>query len=212
MADSARFSEDEQKRMLKIGIPRRQREEISASDFDSQRPAAQEAARFFHRDDRRPFLVMVGAVGVGKSDAAANALMTVRSAARWVNVLVDGQPMQVPIGAAPPTAGWVHAFELVKASTFDGEFWAKVQRPELLVIDDLGTMPLDSKGYAVANLSNLLCYREAQDAKTLITANLTWEEFEADYLTGPGERVRDRMKRIDGMFYQVPGSSLRRSA
>lgn len=212
MADSVRFNEDEQKRMLKIGIPRRQREEISAAGFDERRPAVQEARRFFSRDDRRPFLVMVGAVGVGKSDAAADALMAVGAAARWVTVLVDGQPQQVQVGTAPPTAGWVHAFELVKASTFDGDFWAKVQRPELLVIDDLGTMPLDSKGYAVANLSNLLCYREAQDAKTLVTANLTWEEFEADYLTGPGERVRDRMKRIEGMFYQVTGQSLRRSA
>ncbi len=207
MADSSRFDEEQQKRMQRIGIPRRVRADLA--DVDSDRPAVKAAKAFLQRDDPRPFLVLAGGVGCGKSVAAGEGLITAGQAPHWVTVLVEGQSQKVQVGSALPSALWVHAFELVKASTFDREFWARVERPELLVIDDLGTMPLDGKGYAAANLANLLCYREAQDAKTLLTTNLTWEQFEADYLTGPGERVRDRMRRYEGMFYRVPGASLR---
>lgn len=221
MADSLRFGEEEQRRMQKIGIPRRVREEICSATFDASRRAVAEAERFFQASDPRPYFVIAGGVGVGKSNAAANALMlSRRGAANGLTVLVDGKPEKIAIPVPPPTAAWVHAFEIVKASSYDRDFWVKVEQPELLVVDDLGAPRLDSKGVAISNIADLLCYREAQDRKTLITANLTWEQFQSEYLTGPGERVRDRMAREEegpdgvkrSMFLQVPGASLRKVA
>jgi DNA replication protein DnaC len=211
MAASSRFDET---RMNRIGIPRRTQKDVTGPGFTPDRPAVTEAVRFFGRSDARPFFVLSGGVGCGKSAAAGYAIASADGGARWVKVLIPNDdgiavPQEVEVSGAVPSAKWVHAFELVKASTFDRTFWAHVESPDLLVVDDLGTMPLDAKGYAAANLSNLLCFREAQDRKTLITTNLTWDHFSADYLTGPGERVRDRMKRIDGMFFAVAGESMR---
>ncbi len=193
----------------RVGVPRKILRDLE--QLDLERPAVIEALGFVDATDRRPCLVLGGAVGVGKSCAAAWAAANAKKPRRTVRYHDhrDGSEGEMELEGDPVSAVWVHALDLFRASTYDREFWPRVERPILLVIDDLGAVSLDAKGHAAETLANLLCRREARDAKTIITCNITAEQFLGDYCSGAGERVRDRLRAHGRWFFSVPGASLR---
>ena len=155
-------------------------------------------------------LVLAGPPGVGKTIAGA----------WWASLPVTRRqwnPMAWTIegkGAWAESVGssrFESAIELVRHGTYgEGvEFWDDLKTVDRLVLDDLGTEPLDGKGYALANFSDVLTQRHAWKRQTLITTNLPQDAFSARYLASDGGRLRDRF-REGGLFFEVTGSSLRK--
>lgn len=127
-------------------------------------------------------LVLAGGVGVGKSVAAAQAL--VRSPGRWL----AAQDL-------PTLARFENAEKL-----------ERYRRARLLVLDDVGAEYADGSGWARTELHRLVHHRFEHDQPTILTTNLSpkaWHAY-AD------ERLRDRIAG-DGLVVIVGGSSMRRA-
>lgn len=176
------------------GIPRRFWDMLHASHTGSGGPdatfAVEKVQQFLRRDDKASILVLAGGTGCGKTVAASVAV------AFHPGKLVKAAEF-VRIGMFPDSAG--------KETLRDFEN-AKVG-----VIDDMGAEPQDSKGYAYAALFDAFEGRYDAGAKTIITTNLTIDEFRARYGTGVGSRFWDRV-RGDARWIDVPGKSLRSRA
>lgn len=182
-------------------IPPKIMADIRAPDFNAARPAVVEALDFVSATHNRPYLFLLGRPGTGKSDAAAYALFHANEQVR----LMDGQDVLVPISSE-----YVQAFDVIRAGTYDREFWAALLSPHILVLDDLGAEPLDGKGWGKANLLNLLAQREANLTKTIVTSNATYQQLTETYLSGAGQRVLDRMREFpEKSVFELAGDSLR---
>lgn len=120
----------------------------------------------------RPFLVLLGGVGTGKTVAAAYALRLL--------VAADGRGR---------SGLFLRAVEACRVGMF-GDDAARVstwRSAGVLVVDDLG-FEVRSSTWA-ANFDDLLDARTSSKAPTVITSNLTVEGFRERY----GERVADRL-------------------
>ena len=122
-------------------------------------------------------LVMTGSAGVGKSVAAA-----------WVLTVSRGL--------------WVAAADLAKTAIEDKHRYARLRETPLLVVDDLGTDAPDKSGWSAAQVQALLCLRDDEGNRTLLTSNLDVRSLREAY----GERVYDRFR---GHFVGVGGKSMR---
>ena len=118
----------------------------------------------------KPWLVMLGATGVGKSVAAAWVLTRALEARQSVL--------------------WVSASELaMRAGGFDGQTFAlKCKGVELLVIDDIGTEHLTDFSRSVRD--EVLMFRHEALSRTVLTSNLDGKAF-AERL---GVRMADRLR------------------
>ncbi len=135
------------------------------------------------------FLFLLGPVGVGKTVAALWFLDAPR-------VRLEPDPWGGKARRVTRDVGgrFVTAEQLAKASTFAADsLWNEAREAPRLVIDDLGVERLDDKGWALANLTALLCHRHAYQLPTLITANLTRKAIEERYAAHDGGRLRDRL-------------------
>lgn len=131
----------------------------------------------------KKILLLAGAVGRGKSVAAA-----------W---------------AVDQTRGrFVDAADIVQASVYDASHWRGLFLHGLLAIDELGAEALDQAGWGVAKLYDLVNGRLSEDRRTILCTNLAPREFIARY---PDQRLRDRLKAY-GAFHVAKGESLRRGA
>jgi hypothetical protein len=132
----------------------------------------------------KPWLVMLGATGVGKSVAAA-----------WVLTRAL---------EARQSALWVSAAELAtRAGGFDGQTFAtRLKGVELLVIDDIGTEHLTDFSRSVRD--EVLMHRHEAMARTVLTSNLDGKAF-GERL---GVRMADRL-RAACMSKAFAGPSLR---
>jgi DNA replication protein DnaC len=128
------------------------------------------------------FLVLGGDVGVGKTVAAAHAI-------------------------AQHGGVFRKASQITRMSQFDGEAWGRLYAARLLVIDDLGTEPLDQGGWGLTALLDLFDRRYDDRARTLITTNLNIDDFRARY-SKDGGRFMDRLREA-GKWITVVGPSLR---
>jgi DNA replication protein DnaC len=177
---------------------------VAGPGFDASKPAVVEALDFVSATHIRPYLFLLGKPGTGKSVAAAYAMMRARVSAR---ANIDGAEIEVEL---PVTGAFVHAFDVIRAGTYDREFWAGLLSPHILVLDDLGAEPLDGKGWGKANLLNLLAQREANLTKTIVTSNATYQQLTETYLSGAGQRVLDRMREFpEKSVFELAGDSLR---
>lgn len=138
----------------------------------------------------RPFLVLGGNKGRGKTYAAC-------------------RPLRTRSGL------YVTASEMVHAGSYDREYWEELESTPYLVVDDLGAEPKDSKGYFEANLANLVDKRISK--RTVITTNLSGADFKTRYSTGDMSRTWSRLHayaqfaKCDGedlRAMQLPGMSL----
>jgi DNA replication protein DnaC len=139
-------------------------------------------------EGRETLLVLAGGVGCGKTVAACEAAE---------RVALKQNPLVV----------FVKAIDLVRAGTFAESFWNELRYAHLAIIDDLGTEPLDEKGWALASLHSLLDARYDDLAKTILTSNLSLDAFLARY-GADGGRLRDRL-RESGSFMEIAGGSRR---
>jgi DNA replication protein DnaC len=203
-AAAARLAVEERRRRL--GLP-------SFTHRHLEKPDDTEAVRIVRRLREVPellWLILAGPPGVGKSIAGAvwlDGRETRRKFApdTWSD---DGQGVWTEIDLS---SRFIAAMELPRHGLYgeDGKFWDGLKDVDRLVIDDLGTEPLDGKGYALANLGDLLSQRHAWQRKTLITTNLSLEAFRERYLAHDGGRLYDRLREA-GLFYECSGASMRR--
>ena len=150
---------------------------------------AVQAVRAFMASDRT-LLVISGGVGTGKTIAGCVALE--------VAFQSDGKG---------PTGTFLKAIDLVRAGSFNTDFWSQVAKVPVLVVDDLGTEPLDDKGWIIANIHALLDSRYDHCLKTIFTTNLPADKFKARYGCDGG-RLIDRLREV-GTFISLAGSSMR---
>lgn len=133
--------------------------------------------------DDRYIVVLSGATGTGKT--MASSMVALLKGARMVT-----------------------AQRILEMNRFNGEFDALCSVPAL-VVDDVGTEYLDSKGEAEARWDGLFNrrYRMARMSRSplVITCNLKATDFKARY----GERIADRIREV-GRWINVGGTSMRR--
>lgn len=176
-------------RWTRIGIPKRLWD-VVASPKDN---ATLTATREWLASDKS-ILVLVGLPDHGKTAAACIAADEVRN------------------------AKVVKAIEVVRRGMFDNDFWDDVYASSLVVLDDLGTEPLDEKGYALANLAALIDRAYDGEPRLIITSNLPLGTFSDKYLTHDGgrslQRVRERgavVECIEGPGFYRPASVSKRT-
>lgn len=174
------------------GVPRRLWDMFHASVYGEagaleESPALQAVGPFVAPAMKPTLLVLAGGVGTGKSVAAA-----------WACAFNTGR--------------FIKAIDLIRAGLFDDdEVLPPLIRAPLIAIDDLGMEPIDGKGYGYAALYDLLDRRYDAGRKTIVTTNLTMDQFRDRYGTGAGERLWDRVREV-GIWVDIPGASLRRRA
>jgi DNA replication protein DnaC len=147
-------------------------------------------------------LVLAGGVGCGKTVAASAWLeraLVAHDAKIWERGFRTEREARGSV---------VKAIDLARAGTFDREFWDDLSAVDFLVVDDLGTEPLDDKGWMVANIRALIDQRYDAERKTILTANLNFDGFRARYCADGG-RLLDRIKER-GAFVEIADGSLRR--
>jgi DNA replication protein DnaC len=151
----------------------------------SETAALKAVGPFLSKNERRSILVLAGGVGTGKTVAVA-----------W--------------GCAFHGGRFVKALDLVRAGMFpeDPGYWPSLQRASLLAIDDLGTEPLDPKGYGHAVIADLIDRRYDASRKTILTTNLPQAAFRQRYGEGQGARLWDRIREA-GLWVDVAGASMR---
>jgi DNA replication protein DnaC len=76
---------------------------------------------------------------------------------------------------------------------------------EVLAVDDVGAAYVKSDGLAEALFEQIVCEREASEAVTWLSTNLTVQRF-GEVL---GDRIADRVRGDGFLWYSLPGASLR---
>lgn len=137
----------------------------------------------------RPFVVLAGPIGVGKSVAAAVL------AREFIEKHGGGWVI------------WRHAGELARIGHFDEERAKAREQCDLLVVDDLGTEFLDNNSWLAAQLEVLFYQRHGNRRLTVVTTNLTALQFRERY----SPRLVDRIREL-GAFVETGGESLREPA
>jgi hypothetical protein len=101
----------------------------------------------------------------------------------------------------------VTAAHLARWPRYDNAEMDRLLKCRRLVLDDLGTEYMDEKGNFMAVLDEVIADRYANERPTLITTNLTVEEFRDRYKNRIADRIRD-----NGKFLSVVGDSRRRQS
>lgn len=144
------------------------------------------------------FCLLLGGAGSGKTVAAVEALLNAR-------VFWDGGKEWA---YAPVEACFALASDLARLSYFDTESQKKLGRMERypwLVIDDVGGELVTDTWRSI--FTELILRRNSGRAKTLITSNLTAEDFKTRY----DERIISRI-RGNGVVVSSGAQDLRRAA
>jgi DNA replication protein DnaC len=128
------------------------------------------------------FLTLAGPRGRGKTSAAA-----------WACYQRRGR--------------FVDAHDLVRAGTFDRGLWDDLGRTPLLVVDELGSEYANDSFRA--DLFGVLNKRQGDLRQTIIVTNLDAAGFRLRYLSGPMDRLEDRL-RAYGEWVGLPGDSMRK--
>lgn len=180
--------------LLACGVLHREAEIIAAGANDSPTTLA---VRDFAAGPKT-FCLLMGDAGSGKTIAAAEALLRARIA--WNG----GKDWAY----SNREAKFVQATDLARLSYFELEAQQRLGRLERvpwLVIDDLGA-ELMTPGWA-SNLGEIINVRSSHRRKTLITSNLSAEEFKARYDSRTISRIRG-----DGVVISSGNVDQRRTA
>jgi len=191
-SDSAWQAHLEKERAVSAAVAIRQRLEVSGiparvSPLLTQHSEtdALKAALELQKSFTKTLLILGGGVGTGKTVACCIAAWQVPGSVRFAS-----------------------AVDLVRHGAFDPEYWDDLAYCDALVVDDLGSEPLDERGWALASILDLLSKRYGAQKPTWITLNLPIGAFFARYGTD-GERLRDKLREC-GRYVEVKGKSLRR--
>lgn len=168
-------------------------------------------------------LLMLGAKGTGKTTAAAWALSRVavtewdrcfcdRCAGGGVRddcFVVEGHRARIRDRELSPRKAWfLKAGHMASALHRAGgeEIWDQARKVYALAIDDLGREYADMHGRWASELDLLIDDRHEMRRPTVITSNISLEEFKERY----GERIADRIRQA-GLVVSCAGESLRRA-
>lgn len=193
-----------------------ERERRAREEADARERAGREARRIERlQENGVPFRVIEALNNLRETEAVI-AVRKLSREGRCVSILSGGVGCGKSVAAAymldGPSGGFVvRASALVRIGLFGEEAQALRHRAvtaRVLVIDDLGTEPLDAKGYGLAAIYDVIEERHGEEMPTLITTNLDLAAFKARYGTGGGERLIDRI-REDGAFVVLAGESMR---
>lgn len=135
-------------------------------------------------------LIAAGPTGVGKTQAAVAGL---RREAVW---------HQKPSRCAFFTMATLARGFIREDSD---EILDRAIKADLLLIDDVGASYMKNGGVAETLFEELIVTREAQESQTILTTNLTAEQFREAF----GDRVADRIRGEWGVWRSLPGASLR---
>lgn len=137
---------------------------------------------------------LAGGVGTGKTVAAAHFLESAQPKLAFGRAW---EPDQRPL--------FIHASEILVMGLYEHEEERqRLKRARTLVIDDMGAERLDNAGVGLALFDLLINARYSCAGYTLITTNLTWDQFRTRY----DERVADRLKQ-NADWYDLEGASMR---
>jgi DNA replication protein DnaC len=194
-------------RRVKIGIPRFTWKILDAKPENTE---PMRLVRRLYNEDELRILILAGPPGTGKTVAAAAYLDKPQTRRVWNSMRYDDSGAGA-FDWVPMSERFVSASELPRHGIYgdDAEFWDDLKSVDRLVIDDLGTEPLDSKGFTLGNLADVVSTRHAELRKTAITTNLSLDAFRERYLAHDGGRLHDRLREA-GVFYECAGASMRR--
>ena len=174
-------------------------QEILGSEYFKESPAILAARDFFKQPKECWCLVLAGPAGRGKSVAAAY----------WLKRLAYHHFIGTRSnhGEGRSFDGykqhWWSAQAVSRISSRDDSLRVLMQR-DGIVIDDLGTEYMDTKGHTLHRFDEMIAYRYANFKRTLMTTNLNAEAFKERYWNRIVSRIDD-----GGMFFGLTGESLR---
>ena len=149
--------------------------------------AAMQHARAYLDAGDKAALVLLGGVGAGKTFAAT-----------WVAYKLGQESRHV---------GYVPSTRLESDGRYDRDRRGWIDGRTLLVIDDVGVEPIDSKGYYVALLEEVIDSFYGSRRRLIITSNLAATTFSERY----GARIWSRLCEV-GMIASCGAEDLRRKA
>lgn len=140
-------------------------------------PALEAVGRFLQPEQPKTILVLTGPVDTGKTVAAA-----------W--------------GVAWSGGRFAKGIDLLRAGLYpdDPKFWQRLFAAKVLAVDDLGVEPLDSKGFGLAAIEDLVDRRYDGGRKTIITTNAPPVVFRDRF----GERIWRRIAEVGIVVGLVP--------
>ncbi len=103
-------------------------------------------------------------------------------------------------------AMFVNLHELATASSFDDEFWDRLESAPVLALDELGGEKMHDA--FESRLYGLLNARYQRNRKTVIATNLLADQFRERYLANGLERLADRL-RTAAEWVNLAGPSMR---
>ncbi len=165
-------------RLLRSGVPE---EHWAALDSPRECGATIAIRGFLAAAPEFRLLVLAGVAGQGKSFALA-----------WAVHARGGQ--------------FVNLHELATASSFDDEFWDRLESAPVLALDELGGEKMHDA--FESRLYGLLNARYQRNRKTVIATNLLADQFRERYLANGLERLADRL-RTAAEWVNLAGPSMR---
>ena len=171
------------------------------SDSFKDTPSIKAVKDFILKPREAWCLVLAGQPGRGKSIAAAYWLK--RLAYDWLVKRFEEEEENTTLHNGFTGQHWWSAQEVSRVSSHDAQLNILMNRDNL-VIDDLGTEYLDTKGHTLHRLDEMITRRYSNYKRTVITTNLNMEGFQKRY----GNRIFSRIG-DGGIFHGVTNKSLR---
>lgn len=190
-AESAKKSERAMAVLRCFGVPRRARDTLIGGTVVTR---SLEAVREWSALGEEAWcLVLSAPVGTGKSTASA----------WWLREVTRGSDL-----APDPrlVKRWWPAPEICAIDSFGAEF-RSLSECEALVLDDVGAEYSDQRGALQSKLDRIIDARYREYRRTIITTNLSANDFRERY----GERLFDRL-REGGRWESIKAQSMRRGA
>lgn len=106
---------------------------------------------------------------------------------------------------------FIKAIDIVRRGMFDTAWWSALYEAEILVLDDLGTEPLDEKGYALANVQALVDRAYDGRPRLIVTSNLALSVLSQKYLVSDGGRSLERVRECGQIVECVNSAGFRPS-
>jgi DNA replication protein DnaC len=119
----------------------------------------------------------------------------------------NGKTTALAWGTFAKRGTFIHAIDLVQASAFDAHYWVDLRTTPVLAIDELGAEPANVQSQGM--IFDLLNRRIENLLPTLIATNLDGGTFSKKYLSGPMERLSDRLKNY-GKWVEFTAPSMRK--
>lgn len=166
------------------------------SDFDTDLPGVQdafEAAIAFSRGQGKPWLLLSGPVGVGKTHLA----VAIGKHA------VESEKLQVLFTVVPDLLDHLRSSFDPKAETAYDERFMAVKDSQLLILDDLGTE--NATPWAREKLFQIINHRYTEQLPTVITTNIDMNKIDDRILSRIQDHRLTDFVEIDAQDFRRPG-------